>query len=221
MKQLALGTSILLGLAVSLPAAIVSVSNNTSSFGTAAVKLGAPPAQATDAAVVGTGQLGFDEAQGVTVGAPITYDGGGVIASGTVVDSHMILLNKDPSQPGLGGSSQLVHANVIWVFDHDIIGVMSDPTGQLEANSTGQLGSITTNYTAPFTARGMESGANSGDSYVVLDARRLQVSMRVTQPGDWIRVVTRVPEPGFYGLLAMGLAGIYFFRRRRDAVDPA
>jgi hypothetical protein len=167
-------------------ASIVSVGGPLSSVGTAPIKIAAP-ASVTNAAVTNTGQEGFDELQNVLLAAPLTVDGG-VIPAGTRVSSHMIFLNKPTGAP-----SQISHSNVTWTFDGIVLGTMSDTPGNLEAASTPVLGLAGTTYQAPLTNRGME-GADAlsfaGNSLTASS------TMVVSQPGDWIRVVTAaVPEP--------------------------
>jgi len=65
---------------------------------------------------------------------------------------------------------------------------MSDYYGNLEAASNDILGAPGTEYEAPLAARGLEP--RSADNATPLNALQLEVSMQVTQPGDWIRVVT-------------------------------
>ncbi|MBW2596394.1 MAG: hypothetical protein JRC93_10545 [Deltaproteobacteria bacterium] len=183
--------------------ALIGVLGPDSTSGTAPAIISAPT-DAIDDLVTNTGMEGFNEAQGVTTTVLHTIDGGS-IAAGTLVDSHMIFLNS------LSGN--LSHRNVVWTFDGEIIGVMSDYKGNFEANSTFELGASGTNYTvgipsevAPFPARGMESG----DSYLV-SGNILTVSMGVSEPGDWIRVVTNpVPVPGavLLGMLGLSVAGV-------------
>lgn len=123
-------------------------------------------------------QQGFNERQGVLLAAPILTDSG-VIPAGTWVNSHMIFLNTVGTTPA---SDQ----GRVWRFDGNVIGVMSNGTGSLEVNSSPVLGAAGTIYpAAPFPARGMEAA----DSYVVA-GNQITVNMSVTEPGDWIRVVT-------------------------------
>jgi hypothetical protein len=123
-------------------------------------------------------QQAFEEAQGVVLSADLAVDGGSIPA-GTVVNSHMIFLNT------LTGSAS--DRGVLWTFDGPILGVMSDPMGSFEVDSSAFLGAPGTIYPlAAFPARGMEGA----DSYVV-DGNQITVSMGVSEPGDWIRVITK------------------------------
>jgi hypothetical protein len=158
-----------------------------------------------DDAVFNTGQKGFNEKQGVILGAALdTDDGVGAIAAGTAVDSHMIFLNQ-----GSGTTGTISHLNVTWTFSGMILGVMSDRPGTLEAMSNMVLGADGTSYPASFDFRGLENN----DSYSVA-GNTLTLSMYVSQPGDWIRVVTAaVPEPGSLLLIVVGLFGLALNRR--------
>lgn len=164
----------------------------------------AAPSQVLNGAVTNCAQQGFNEQQDVALLANLGVDGG-TVASGTVVDSHMIFLN------GPGGA--ISHDGVIWEFDGSILGVMSDNDGQLEVASSAILGAAGTTYpAAAFNNRGLETN----DSYSI-NGRFLTVNMGVTQPGDWIRVVTAapVPEPATYMLMGAGLMALGFLRRRK------
>ncbi len=151
---------------------------------------------------------GFNEAQSIFTTAAHAIDGGNFIAAGSNVSSHMIFLNSP-------GNARLSHTGVQWTFDGIIIGVMSDSGGFLEASSSYELGNPLTNYTntfggsgaaAPFGARGLENN----DSYIV-DGNTITVNMTVTEPGDWIRVIT-ISEPHILTVITLAL-GIFGFIR--------
>lgn len=229
MKLGILATALAVAVAPAAEASIISVFGPLSSAGTGPSIIAAP-VHALDDIVTNTGMQGFNEAQGVVTSVAHAHDSG-VIAAGTLVDSHMIFLNS-------AGSGLLTHFSTRWTFSGIILGVMSDSGGTLEAASTFELGAPGTNYTAtfggsgpaaPFPARGLERNggcAGTTDGYLILGAS-LCVDMRVTEPGDWIRVVTavvptsppQVPVPAALPLFATALAGLGFAglrRRRRD-----
>ncbi len=176
------------------------------------------PQDALDDDVENSAMQGFNEAQGVLTSVAHGIDGGGSIAAGTLVDSHMIFLNST-------GTTAIGHFDVTWTFDGAILGVMSNQSGTLEAASTFELGNPATNYTvgagaAPFSARGLEGIGNpsSGDGYTIL-GNTITVGMYTNEPGDWIRVVTNpVPVPGAFllGSLGLGFAS-WRLKRRRTA----
>jgi len=108
--------------------------------------------------------------------------------------------------------------DAIWTFAHDILGVMSDSAGEMEAASSLLLGAVGTSYPGAFDARGLEGSVTNGiPDYYSFANNELDLGMRVTQPGDWIRVVTKVSEPSPLALMAFGLAGLGFVRRRKMA----
>lgn len=125
-----------------------------------------------------TAQQAFDEAQDVTLSAPLRCDDGVVIPAGTRVNSHMIFLNTPDS-------GTTYDNGVTWEFDGDVICVMSDADGNLEAASNAELGAPGTTYPGAFAARGMENA----DTYQI-NGNEITVDMGVSEPGDWIRVVT-------------------------------
>jgi len=89
---------------------------------------------------------------------------------------------------------------------------MSDGVGALEAASTAVLGAAGSTYTAPYSARGMEGA----DAYIIAGSTLL-VGMGVSQPGDWIRVVTlsAIPLPAALPLYGAGLALMGFLGWRK------
>ena len=186
-------------------ASIVSVTGPLSSSGASAEILASAPASVTNATVTNLAIQGFNEQQGVVLASDLAVDGG-VIAAGTRVDSHMLFLNKPTN---VGGT--LSHENVEWTFSGKILGVMIDVNGLDEAASTAILGAIGTTYDT-FNNRGLE-----GADFVVISGAVLTTSFFVTQPGDWIRVITasEVPLPAALPLMLAGLAGLGGLSRRR------
>ncbi len=142
---------------------------------------------------------GFNEKQNVLLKENLKVDFGEFIEAGIRVNSHMIFLDSP--------QSSRVTQSVEWLFDGDILGIMSDSRGKLEGASTAILGAEGTEYKT-FGGRGLE-----GNEKYTVDGNKLNLQMTVTKPGDWIRVVTKanaqsVPEPtSMLGLLAVGAFG--------------
>jgi hypothetical protein len=153
---------------------------------------------------------GFDEQQNVLLAADLAVDGG-VIAAGTRVASHMIFLDQTAAGPmnlltSIGG----------FKFKGNILGVMTLTNGTQLAASSAFLGAAGTFYPAAFNHQGLDE-VLVPDSYSVA-GNVINLTMNVTQPGDWIRVITEVPVPAAGLLLPVALAGLAGLRRRRKAV---
>lgn len=159
------------------------------------------PATILDDTTTNDHQQGFNEAQDVWLPYDLAVDGG-FIEAGTTVDSHMIFLNTE------GGTFATDTQD--WFFDGLVIGVMSNYNGSLEVASSDLLGAAGTVYpNSPFSARGMEGN----DGYIALD-NSIRVRMSVTEPGDWIRVITQVPEPASIFVLLSGLLALGWLRKK-------
>lgn len=204
-------------------AALISTNGSLSDQGVAAAIIAAPSDVNDDAAYNDAIQA-FDEAQNVMLGSALAVDGG-TIAAGLRVSSHMIFLNSGPDnnrdliEHGFGNS-----AAATFTFDGDILGVMSDSLGANEVASSAFLGATGTSYpTIAFGARGLEGNPLVGvnDDYYSITGNTISLGMRVTEPGDWIRVVTvaAVPLPASFLFLGAGLAafGAMGAKRRRKA----
>ena len=148
---------------------------------------------------------GFDEDQNVVAGpgALATDTGVNPIAAGTIVASHYIFFDPDPSQHIIGTVD----------FDSDILAIISS-TGNLAASD--YLANTGVNYLNP-SARGLEPR----DSVTINGPRQILFDTFASTPGDYVRVLTKfspgapVPEPGMGVLLALGTAFLLRTRRRR------
>ena len=180
--------------------------------------IGAPPSVAEDASGGGatnTSQEGFDERQNVLLGGADLAAVNGALAAFFAplaagrYHSHYIFLNTPETGPGAA-------ATATWGFSGPIVGVISDPLGFGQAATHGILGNPGTFYPGAFPANGLEGNVMNGvgDEYSV-SGNTLALTMVVGEPGDWIRVITAVPEPATATLLALALLGAGGSRRRR------
>lgn len=127
------------------------------------------------------------------------------IAQGTFVRSHYIHFDAPPG--GSGAIQGFVK------FDRPIIGVIVlNIPGFRHLDDSDFLGAPTL-FTSASDFRGMEM---TNDSFTITaSGDTLQFSMGISQPGDFIRVLTEgdVPAPGTLGLAGISLLGLS--RRRR------
>lgn len=145
----------------------------------------------------------FNEIQDLVLSADLVLDDV-TIAAGTAISSHMVFLNRETG-------SQRVTLEANFSFDGAILGLITQ-TDALAA--TDMLLSAGTSYST-FGNRGFEGNVDDA----TFSGADLDVIMRVTQPGDWIRVITvsEVPLPAGAALLPVGLLTLGGLRRRKDA----
>ena len=199
-----------LALGAAAEAKIIGVAGPVSSAGAPPMHLLVAPSHVIDSMVTNEGIQGFDEEQGVSASSAWMHDTGS-LTMGETYDSHMLFLNSP-------GPMTIIHHEVTFTFDREIKGVMSDIFGMFEHASNGDFAKAGTIYPGgPFQYRGIETVF--GDSYHVA-GNTITLNLSVTQPGDWIRVVTGgpiVPEPtSVMALFGLGLMGLVGYRRRRS-----
>ncbi|MFW5425880.1 MAG: hypothetical protein ACKE8G_02470 [Methylophagaceae bacterium] len=164
-----------------------------------------------DSPTTGKKQKGFDEQQGVELTRDIEVDDG-FILEGTKVDSHIIFFNsKDKKEK---------ESEAFWEFDGKILGVMSNSSGSLLMESNDLLAAFDNYFTKkglvyPFDNLGME-GLDEYHVFAITGDTVLSVFMHVTEPGDWIRVITAsaVPVPAAIWLFGSALFGLVGLRRK-------
>jgi len=160
--------------------------------------------------------LVFDELQGVTVDEALAavnpFVGGSSLIEGSVVDSHLVFLNRE------SGSSLLSLGGSV-TFSGEILAVFGQVNGtDLDATDSA-LGLAGVTYES-FDNRGLETGGANADgaSFVAGSDTLILSFLNVTQPGDWIRVVTAaapVPVPAPILLFGTGLLAFGAMRRRQ------
>lgn len=129
-------------------------------------------------------QQAFDERQAVTLTGDVQCSNG-IVSAGEVVNSHMIFFNT----PGVGLETD---ANRTWTFADEIICVMAERSGLYQGITDGVFGAPGTQYPGPFTSRGLET---DGTDVYSVHGDQITITMTAEEPGDWIRVLTKVTVP--------------------------
>jgi hypothetical protein len=96
-------------------------------------------------------------------------------------------------------------------FAQDIV-FLHDDKAELEATAGFNKAGITYDYSNNLV--GLESGDKAGTSWA---GQTLSLKWNASNPGDHVRVMTAVPEPGTYAMFAAGLLALGFMARRRVA----
>jgi PEP-CTERM motif len=173
----------------------------------------------------------FDEAQGtaltsallndpidLTLGSGIKTTSGGSLASGTVVNSHLI--NFQPSAGILAGgqtvTGSITFANNILAVVYSNLGLTANQgflnTDYLHQAATtygyNQFFGVETNAERSFTVSGNTLNFTLGGYY----------SSAILRDMDNLRVLTEVPAPASIALLGLGGLGLFFMRRKKVAV---
>ncbi|OYQ31288.1 hypothetical protein CHU93_04395 [Sandarakinorhabdus cyanobacteriorum] len=135
-----------------------------------------------------------------------------LIAAGTTVNSHLIIL--DPA----GIQSRNATGSV--TFNGRILGIILHDTGRAGANfvsTNGIFGAQGTTYGT------LHSGLDGApDAYSIGGAGNKTLTFTVSSTalvGDYVRVITAVPEPRSWAMILTGFGMVGFgLRRRRTAV---
>jgi len=196
---------------LSIPLLLLSAQTQAAIIGFSGDAQHISPVSVQEDSPTNTLQQGFDEKQNVWLTSAVNVDGGS-IAAGQHVNSHLVFLNSY--------ENARINTTAKWTFDGDILGVMSNTNGSLLMGSDGLFASFTDyftvgNLTGAFNTQGLEGG----DVYSVT-GNLLNLTMTVSEPGDWIRVITAtpsvsaVPIPAAFFLFAPALLGFLGLRRK-------
>ena len=94
-------------------------------------------------------------------------------------------------------------------FDQSILHVLDNKADLIATPAFGKPG---TTYNYSNNLIGLEKGDRDKTSFA---GDTLNFNWTASSPGDHIRVMTAVPEPGSYALMAGGLGALGFVARRR------
>ena len=152
--------------------------------------------------------FGFDEAQGVTLTANLNVGNNNPVnrlLAGTKVNSHLIFF--DPARNTLIRGALAFNGTVLAVIISDARLAATDAL----------FGLRSVRYLTP-NNRGLESNDRTFVSQNLFDVR-----LNAGNPGDFIRVLTAVPEPASWAMMlaGFGLIGGTLRRNRRTKMLPA
>jgi len=169
------------------------------------VELTAPFTESTPVSTVGGDNFdnpnlyAFDESQNIVLPSAINVDNladglggetiGGSLPAGTVVASHYVFF--DPTD--------FVNQQGTVTFDLPILAVLSSNTNLSATDSL--LGNASVTYLG-----GSLRGLEGGDNVSITSLNTISVDWDASTPGDYVRVLTGIPEPSTTVLLIFGLA---------------
>lgn len=162
------------------------------------IKISPPPSAATGVLTHPTSMFAWDERQNVTLASPLrvdivnagTYDQAsdlvnGTIATGTIVDSHLVHSDK-PAGSGVNERTGTL------TFPTNILGVVVASSNKFQDSDI--LGAPGTILPGGGENRGLELGGQ-GDIVILPDLRTIQISTNVFGSTDEVRILTRHNSP--------------------------
>jgi len=131
--------------------------------------------------------FGFDEQQLAVLLSPLAVDvGGSSLPANTAVASHYVFFDPGPTLNVLGTVN----------FDSDVLAIIASDTN---LSSSDFLSNPGVNYLNP-TLRGLEVG----DAVTISGPRQIAVNVTAGSPGDYVRVLTAMPQPPRLAILPVG-----------------
>ncbi len=126
----------------------------------------------------------------------LTPDFGSVLIAGRRYQSHFVFFDPGPTRTAEGSVT----------FNRDILAVLASDANMNASDADFGLAGVT--YLTP-TLRGLEGP----DSFSVT-GNTISIDFRASDPGDYIRVLTGVPEPTTWAMLIFGFGAVGGAMRR-------